>query len=66
MTYKISQTVPICPKCQALMLKRYQNDKAYYFCHDCKVILEVIAPGKSENELIVTDGKEEHEIRDED
>ena len=61
MIYKISQTVPICPACQALMLKRYQNGKAYYFCCDCKGILEVVAPGKSDNEIEVTDGKETHE-----
>lgn len=64
MTYKISQTVPICPECQALMLKRFQNEKAYYFCWDCKVILEVIAPGKTENELIVTDGKDNDGLRE--
>ena len=63
MNFKISQTVPICPECQALMLKRYQNNKAYYFCWDCKLILEVIAPGKSENEIEVTDGKENDEHR---
>lgn len=59
MIYKISQTVPICPACQALMLKRYQNGKEYYFCCDCKGILEVIAQGKSDNEIEVTDGKED-------
>ena len=59
MIYKISQTVPICPTCQALMLKRYQDGKAYMFCFDCKDIFEVIAPGKSENEIEVSDGKED-------
>lgn len=58
MIYKILQTVPICPSCQALMLKRYQSGKAYLFCTDCKSILEVLDGGKAENELIVTDGKE--------
>ena len=63
MNFKISQTVPICPECQALMLRRYQNNKAYYFCWDCRLILEVIAPGKSDNEIEVTDGKENDEHR---
>ena len=30
----------------------------YFVCADCKKILEVVEPGKAENELIVTDGKE--------
>ena len=58
MTYKILQTVPICPSCQALMIKRY-TDKTYFVCADCKKILEVVEPGKAENELIVTDGEKE-------
>jgi len=58
MTYKVLQTVPICPSCQALMLKRY-TDKTYFVCADCKKILEVVEPGKAENELIVTDGERE-------
>ena len=58
MIYKILQTVPICPKCQAMMLKRYQN-VVYYFCTDCKKILKVLDGGKAENELIVTDGKDD-------
>lgn len=57
MIFKILQTVPICPSCQALMIKRY-TDKTYFVCADCKKILEVVEPGKAENELIVTDGKE--------
>lgn len=57
MIFKILQTVPICPSCQALMMKRY-TDKTYFVCADCKKILKVIGPGKAENELIVTDGKE--------
>lgn len=57
MIYKILQTVPICPKCQALMLKRYQQS-VYLWCADCKTILKVIDSGKAENELICTDGKE--------
>ena len=60
MIYKILQTVPICPKCQAMMLKRYQN-VVYYFCADCKKILKVIDSGKAENELIVTDGSEDEQ-----
>ena len=60
MIYKILQTVPICPKCQAMMLKRYQN-VVYYFCADCKKILKVIDSGKAENELIVTDGREDEQ-----
>jgi hypothetical protein len=41
------------------MLKRYQSGKAYLFCTDCKSILEVLDGGKAENELIVTDGKDD-------
>lgn len=57
MIYKILQTVPICPNCQAMMLERYQG-MVYYSCTDCKKILKVIDSGKAENELICTDGKE--------
>ena len=57
MIYKILQTVPICPECQALMLKRYTSS-VFYFCTDCKNILKVIESGKAENELIVTDGSD--------
>jgi hypothetical protein len=41
-----------------MMLKRYQN-VVYYFCTDCKKILKVLDGGKAENELIVTDGKDD-------
>ena len=58
MIFKILQTVPICPSCQALMIKRY-TDKTYFVCADCKKILEVIESGKAENELIVTDKENE-------
>ena len=54
----ISQTVPICPECQALMIKRHLTD-VYFCCADCKAILKVIGAGKTDNELIVTDGREE-------
>lgn len=54
----ISQTTPICPECQALMIKRHYDD-VYFCCVDCKKILKVIGAGKSDNELIVTDGREE-------
>lgn len=64
MIYKILQTVPICPSCQALMLKRYQSGKAYLFCADCKSILEVLDGGKAENELIVTDGRDKEYFDD--
>jgi endogenous inhibitor of DNA gyrase (YacG/DUF329 family) len=54
----ILQTVPICPECQAMMIKRHQQTDAYFCCTDCKTILKVIGQGKAENEVIVTDGKE--------
>ena len=54
----ILQTVPICPECQALMIKRHYDD-VYFCCSDCGNILKVIGAGKSDNELIVTDGREE-------
>ena len=57
MVTTISQTVPICPECQALMIKRHLSD-VYFCCTDCKQILKVIGAGKSDNELIVTDGRE--------
>lgn len=58
MNYLISQNVPICPECQGLLMKRYQNLEAYFYCVDCKTILRIIGTGKAEIELIVTDGKE--------
>ena len=58
MVTTILQTVPICPECQALMIKRHLAD-VYFCCTDCKKILKVIEPGKTDNELIVTDGSEE-------
>lgn len=54
----ILQTVPICPECQAMLIKRHQQNDVYYCCLDCKTILKVIGQGKAENEVIVTDGKE--------
>lgn len=57
MVTTILQTVPICPECQALMIKRHLAD-VYFCCADCKAILKVIEPGKTDNELIVTDGRD--------
>lgn len=54
----ISQNVPICPDCSAMMVKRHQNNEIYFFCADCKSIYQVIDNGTAEIELIVTDGKE--------
>ena len=57
MVTKILQTVPICPDCQAMMVRRH-TDLVYYCCSDCKKIVQVVGVGAAENELIVTDGKE--------
>lgn len=57
MVTTILQTVPICPECQALIIKRHLAD-VYFCCTDCNSILKVMGPGKTDNELIVTDGRE--------
>ena len=64
MTFKILQTVPICPKCQAMMLNRAQGGDIYFYCTDCMNPLKVIGPGKAENELIVTDGRDKEYFDD--
>ena len=51
----ISQHVPMCPECSAMMSMRHQNNVMYYFCNDCKSIFQFIGNGQAENELIVTD-----------
>ena len=60
MNYIISQNVPICPECSALMVKR-ETKEVYYHCLDCMKILQVIGNGKAEVELIVTDGASNEE-----
>ena len=51
----ISQNVPICPKCKAMMVKRHQHNEIYFFCVDCLSIYRVIENGQAELELEVTD-----------
>ena len=57
----LQQNVPACPHCSALMVCRIQReDEAYlndifFLCTDCKAIFKVVGRGKAENELIVTD-----------
>lgn len=55
----ISQNVPMCPKCSAMMSRRHQHDQTYYFCHDCLSIYKVIGMGKAEIEIIITDRADE-------
>jgi len=55
----ITQTVPICPECSAMMCKRQQKDDIFFFCVDCMKIYKVIGIGKAEIELLITDRKEE-------
>lgn len=57
----ITQTVPICPECQAFMFKRHQQNDVYYVCADCKKIYRVIGVGSAEIELIVTDERKEND-----
>ena len=59
----ITQTVPICPSCAAMMCKRYQCNEIFYFCIDCLKVYRVIGTGKAEIELIVSDEKEESNER---
>ena len=54
----ITQNVPICPKCSAGLLNRKQDNEIFYFCLDCMSIFQVIGTGKAENELIVTESRE--------
>ncbi len=59
MTITMQQNVPICPRCSALMITRYQYNNLYFVCQDCKAIFKVIGKGQAEIELIVTDEREE-------
>lgn len=54
----ISQNVPMCPRCSALMAQRHQCGHLYYFCQDCMGIYKVVGTHKAEIELIVTDKEE--------
>ncbi len=51
----ITQHVPMCPKCSALLNRREQGGSHYFYCVDCKSIYKVIGVGEAEIELIVTD-----------
>jgi len=53
----ISQHVPICPECSAMMSVRHQERKLFYFCHDCLSIFQFVSNGQAENELVVTDSE---------
>lgn len=55
----ITQTVPICPNCKAMLCKRHQDNNVFYFCYDCMKIYKVIGTGDAEIELVITDKEEE-------
>ena len=57
----IQHNVPRCPKCSALMFQRTQTDAyvKYYVCNDCGAIYEVIDNGQADNELQISDGRED-------
>ena len=50
MNYVISQNVPMCPKCSALMSK-FHGDHLYFRCNDCGSRFQVIDVGQAEIEL---------------
>ena len=51
----ISQNVPICPNCSALMWNMPHGKQILYVCSDCNSIFPLIKNGQAENELIVSD-----------
>ena len=55
----IQQNVPMCPNCSGMMSTRHQDDKIFFFCHDCMSIFQVFDNGQAEIELIVSDKEEE-------
>lgn len=61
MRWIITQTVPMCPDCSAMMSGRINKGKWFFFCHDCLKILKVIGRGKAEIELICSDSEVEDE-----
>jgi len=50
----ISQNVPICPICKAMIHKRLYSNHVYYICADCKSIWKVLDNGQSEIELMIS------------
>lgn len=55
----VSQNVPICPHCKAMMKKRYSATDTYFICTDCKSIWRVLDNGQSEIELFISDNMED-------
>lgn len=55
MNYIISQNVPMCPKCSAMMYRREQDHKLFMICADCLKTYQVIDVGQSEIELVISD-----------
>lgn len=56
----ISQNVPICPKCKAMMCQRHQRGELFYFCHDCLSIFQVMEIGQAEIELVIESHPQEY------
>ena len=52
MKYAILSTVPKCPKCTALLKKRFEKE-VYYKCNDCKTEYIIIGEGMNTKELEV-------------
>lgn len=57
MVTTISQNVPICPACKAMMHKRHYGYSVYFICADCKSIWKVLDEGKAEIELVISDNQ---------
>lgn len=51
----ITQHVPICPNCSAMLFKRHQASDIFFVCADCLQIFRLIGTGEAEIELKVTD-----------
>ena len=58
----ISQNVPMCPVCAALMRRRTHDEHVYFVCRDCNSIWAVALGGQAELEVIITDNVNELEL----
>lgn len=62
MNYVISQNVPMCPKCSALMSK-FHGDHLYFRCNDCGSRFQVIDIGQAEIELVISEDGNNGEVQ---
>jgi DNA-directed RNA polymerase subunit M/transcription elongation factor TFIIS len=56
---RISQTVPTCPECAGMLVRREQYGEVFFFCTDCLSIYQLSGTGTAECEIEVSDKRDE-------